>query len=616
MKLKNNLLLLSFALTFSSIYAQETHRLETKAREWITNSNASKANFNPNTKYKLDNSRSSATGETLRFEQTINGVPIFEGDIVVHFNNEDNVTYTADAPVSKKMISIDTNPKVSLSSAFDIAKEAIQPKGDIIFEDNKLYVYNTEDGEARLVYRVVIDSYEKAGSWETIVDAHTKEVISIKDIAVYRHKKHDEKPKKVTVKNNSLKATGTAYIYNPDPLSVAGVKYGGQYVDNNDATNASLDAARSLVNLPEIELLNGVYKLKSKYAEIKELQSPATGLFTQSSPDFLFNRSQLGFEAANIFFHFHQSMAYINETLGIACKPTVNGGAVQFDPHGQNGAENSAFFPGGQYLTFGQGGVDDGEDADVILHELGHGIHHWITGLKSSSKQGLGEGSGDYWAMSYKRSLKQWPSSAPEYNWVFNWDGHNPFWSGRITNYSAKYPTSNINNDNYIHINGQIWATALMRIYDKIGKEKTDRIFLEGLALTNSSANQQTAAEAVRQAAIDMNGKFGFSCEDVKIINQEMITAGYTMANYICKDLAVNDIKKDQIKIYPNPTKDILNITLDANKDSKATVTSLDGRQVLTTTIKNGKNQINVSNLPKGVYLLTAEGISQKFIKE
>jgi hypothetical protein len=84
-----------------------------------------------------------------------------------------------------------------------------------------------------------------------------------------------------------MKAAGTAYIFDPDPLSKAHVSYGGDYVDNNDATNASLDAARSLVALPDITFSNGVYSLKSKYVQVADFESPSTGLFTQASPDFL-----------------------------------------------------------------------------------------------------------------------------------------------------------------------------------------------------------------------------------------------------------------------------------------------------------------------------------------
>ena len=41
------------------------------------------------------------------------------------------------------------------------------------------------------------------------------------------------------------------------------------------------------------------------------------------------------------------------------------------------------------------------------------------SGLKSSPAQGLVESSGDYWVMSYSRSLNQWASNTPEYSWVF-----------------------------------------------------------------------------------------------------------------------------------------------------------------------------------------------------
>jgi len=215
-------------------------------------------------------------------------------------------------------------------------------------------------------------------------------------------------------------------------------------------------------------------------------------------------------------------MRYINDTLNINLMPYQYSGGVQYDPHGLNGADNSYYTSGSGRLAFGEGGVDDAEDADVIIHELGHGIHDWITGGNSSSAEGLGEGSGDYWAQSYGRSLNQWTSSDAEYQWMFNWDGHNTCWGGRTTNYAPIYPGGLVNQ---IHTDGQIWATVNMKIWDVLGRTKTDTAFLEGLGLTNSSTNQQNAAIAVRQAAIDMN----YSCADIKVITEKYTAAGYVM---------------------------------------------------------------------------------------
>lgn len=471
----------------------------------------------------------------------------------------------------------------------------------------------TDEGETRLIHRVVINSFDTPGDWEIMVDAHSGEVIRILDIANY----HKDKPKKKTInKPAEVKAAGTAYIFNPDPLSAAHVAYGGNYVDNDDATNASLDAVRSLVSLPDITLTSGTYSLKSKYVQVADFESPATGLFSQASPNFLFNRNEQGFEAVNAFYHLDRSMAYINETLGIVCKSTLNNGILLFDPHGLSGDDNSHFIPSSQRLAFGEGCVDDAEDADVVLHEFGHAVHYWITGNKSSSSQGLGEGSGDYWAMSYSRSLNQWASNEPQYNWMFSWDGHNECWAGRITNYAPKY-TSSISNTANIHRDGQIWATSLMRIYNRIGKEKTDRIFLEGLSMTNSSSNQQTAAVAVRQSAIDMVGTYGFTCADVAIISEELTTSGYTLAAYQCTNLAVSDINKNQVSVYPNPATDNLTVSMDFKKTETAEIYTLEGRKISESNINANNNVFNVSKLSKGVYLLRIKGtdVVQKFIK-
>ena len=218
-------------------------------------------------------------------------------------------------------------------------------------------------------------------------------------------------------------------------------------------------------------------------------------------------------------------MRYINSTLGVTCIPPLNGGVFEFDPSGLSGADNSHYLPSTEQISFGEGCVDDAEDADVILHEFGHGIHDWITGGHSSSSTGLGEGCGDYWAVSYSRSLNQWTSTDAGYNWVFSWDGHNACWSGRITNYTRTYPQTSATYTE-IHEYGQIWATVLMKIYDVIGRQKTDKAFLEGLALTGSSTTQPQAATAVRQAAINMN----YPCADIQTMTTKFNAAGYALS--------------------------------------------------------------------------------------
>lgn len=612
MKQKITSLILCGILCCSVVQAQESS-FETNARGWIKE-NTRSLGIPGFTELTLRSVRKGNTGETLRFQQMVKDVPVFQSEIVIHFNKEGKISYTGTESLKHNLKEVSTVPSFPASEAVKKAHIASASKGQITYEENKLFVYITDSGDTKLVYRVLTSSFDNPGSWETIVDAKTGTVISMKDIAVKHHDKNEPSPKKKNEKIKAKKAsvTGSAYIFQPDPLSKTGSTYAGNFVDNNDATNASLDAARTLVTIPEIDLTGGVYTLKGTYAEIKEIEAPAKGIFTQSTNQFLFNRSDDGFEAANAYWHLDNSLRYINVTLGIVCKPSQNNGVLRFDPHGFNGSDNSHYLTGSESLGFGEGGVDDAEDADVILHELGHGIHHWLAGGISNA-DGLSEGCGDYWAHSYSRSLNQWPSSAPEYQWMFNWDGHNPFWAGRITNTTMTYPGSGSYYDK-----AQIWSAALMRIYDRIGKEKTDRAFLEGLDLTTSTTNQQNAAIAVRQAAIDMLGQFGFNCNNITAMTEEFTAAGYVLPEYSCVLSTKETAKENLISVYPNPVSDQLIVILKGNKEEKAEIYNMEGRKVMETTIGNNNNKINVSNLPSGNYILTVKGIelSAKFIKK
>ena len=59
-------------------------------------------------------------------------------------------------------------------------------------------------------------------------------------------------------------------------------------------------------------------------------------------------------------------------------------------------------------LRFGKGGVDDAEDAEVILHEYGHAIHQ-SQGFNFAPEENgaISEGFGDYWAVTVSDVVSQ-----------------------------------------------------------------------------------------------------------------------------------------------------------------------------------------------------------------
>ena len=528
MKLKLQLAItLVLCLNFSA-FAQVTSSNEVAARNWIK-ANENDLKIQPFHTFKLTFVRKGETGETLRFQQMLNNVPVFQSEIVLHFSTENKVVFSSNS-FDSTIENITTSPSISKETALSKSSESLRISGEYVIADNSLIVTKVNDA-TKLVYKIITNPTDGSASWEVLVDAQSGTILRTKDIALYHH--HEKKPKKTTKINppfeKNATATplayvlGTAMVYLSDPLSFAQATYGATgYIDNNDANSTQLAAARTAVTLPEIDLTAGVYKLKSSYVEITDFETPNKGLFTQATSAFNFTRDNDGFEAANVFYQLDKSLRYINQTLGVACLPNSNGGVLRFDPSGFQGQDNSHFLTTTDQISFGEGCVDDAEDSDVIWHELGHGLHDWMTNGGLSQVNGLSEGCGDYWAQSYSRSLNQWNSSQPAYHYMFSWDGNNACWAGRTTNYGSLYPGGLVNQ---IHTDGQIWATCLMRIWDAIGRVKTDTSFLEGLALTNSSSSQQTAAIAVRQAAINRN----YPCADIQAMTNEFTATGYTM---------------------------------------------------------------------------------------
>ena len=429
--------------------------------------------------------RETPGGYHVHFTQYVGELPVENSDINVTISKSNHIVFIASGYKvgygTKKGVNTG-DLKVTEDDALTIAKNYLGVSQNISFQKKETVIYYIK-GQFIPVQKInIVPSEGITGDWEVLVDAHSGEIIKAVDNACYYG-------------GDSVNLVdGSGWVFDPDPISHARTTYGSTgFVDNNDADSDSLTAQLEDRVLHDITFDGSVYSLVGPYAEITDFEAPFTGLHSNGTSEFHFTRNSDNFEAVNVYFHIDNSMRYINETLGFALMPFQYSGGVRFDPHGLSGDDNSHYISSTGSIAYGDGGVDDAEDFGVVTHELGHGIHDWLTNGNLSQVEGLSEGCGDYWASSYLRSTGYWTPSDPAYNWVFVWDGHNPFWAGRITNYTAHYPEGLTGT---IHTDGQIWASSLMSVYDLIGRTATDSDFLEALSMTSGGSNQQDAAYA------------------------------------------------------------------------------------------------------------------------
>jgi len=135
-------------------------------------------------------------------------------------------------------------------------------------------------------------------------------------------------------------------------------------------------------------------------------------------------------------------------------------------------------------IRYGKGGVDDAEDAEVILHEYGHAIHSSQNFSFASEEAGaISEGFGDYWAVTVSDVVSK-KLGVPELEplpCVMDWDSTSytstvPHCLRRLDT-NLHYP-QDLNGE--VHHDGQIWSRALWDIRQGLGNVKADTIILQG----------------------------------------------------------------------------------------------------------------------------------------
>jgi len=267
--------------------------------------------------------------------------------------------------------------------------------------------------------------------------------------------------------------TGQAFVFAPNPVQDLGNQ---SLTDEKDADYAALQPAYRAVTLTD---LDGSGFLRGRWAEIVgETGNPAYS----PTNTFRFNRHDDEFEQVMGYFWITEAQRYI-QSLGFGSSRQP----VNMEPQrlriNQWGVDNSFATTHKDEMRLGKGGVDDAEDAEVILHEYGHAIH-FDQGFQFNSNQAgaINEGFGDYWAVTVSQVVRAQlglPASADP-ACVADWDAVSydptPPHCLRRVDSNLHYPEGLVGE---VHADGRIWSRALWDIRAAIGHVKADTAILE-----------------------------------------------------------------------------------------------------------------------------------------
>jgi hypothetical protein len=100
------------------------------------------------------------------------------------------------------------------------------------------------------------------------------------------------------------------------------------------------------------------------------------------------------------------------------------------------------------------------------------------------------------------------------------------------------------------------------------------------------------------------------------IVEQNLCgNVGYDTVTVTVSPLGINELKNQELKIYPNPTKEILNVECE-NKNSEIKITDVFGNIIKQQKIVNDKTTINISDLKEGIYFIQLSNINAPIMKK
>jgi hypothetical protein len=399
----------------------------------------------------------SLSGWHLRYEQAIGGVPVFGSEVSAHVAKDGRpLLVAADVfPVE----GAETAPVLTSADARSAAAAIVGDDASAVESKEPRLVIVPVGRKGVLAWRVDVHTDEESA--RVLIDAKTGRPVGVDDL---RHA-----------------ADGAAAVFVPNPIYS---QKDGSLRDNNNADSTALTAARKPVTLRR---LDGSGYLRGTWADITWTRRPTMSASLDWSS---VTRSNPAFEQVMAYYHIDTLQQRLQD-MGVT---GVNARSMPADAHAFS-QDNSYYDSFDKALHFGDGGVDDAEDADVIHHEYGHAMQDdQVPDFGLSAEAGaIGEGFGDFQAVSFHTD------GNPAYDPLFaSWDGV-PFSSAvppylRRVDGSKVYPRDVVGE---VHADGEIWSRFLWDLRGLVGNDESLKLVVESDFLLSPSARFRDAANAI-----------------------------------------------------------------------------------------------------------------------
>jgi hypothetical protein len=411
-------------------------------------------------------------GLIQHYAQRVGGLPVFDAEVVAVAASGAAPTLVSDSTV-RGLEAGDRSAAISKGEAIEIAL------ADAAVERLRSPA-SAELGIDRatgdLVWRVVLPAWQPLGDFEVTVDASSGEGLRTRDLLQH--------------------LTGSAAIFNPNPVtqqaSYSGLK------DRKDKDSPLLTSLRLPVALERLTSTKGC--LSGLYADAR-VGRKGKKVCAPNADFTALTRSKNQFEAVMAYFHVDRTRYYA-DSLGLSQplrkKPQkIYANAIPDDNSFYSGADHS--------LVLGTGGIDDGEDADVIVHEYGHSLQDQAApGSLNTGRQGgtMAEGYGDYMAAAMSALTT---GGSPFDACIFDWDGipYSPTSTcGRVADTKLDVKAAERRCGKEIHCVGQVYSSMLLELRVALGNDTSghsvmDRLVLEANFLGSSKTNYKSTGKAL-----------------------------------------------------------------------------------------------------------------------